>query len=172
MSLIYTVVGTKLGWVGIARSVAGLCRATLPQTSFYSALALLDDSSEKATADSSAFGDLPDRLRRYFAGEPVVFPDELDMGSASSFRCAVWQATRSIPFGETRSYRWVAEQVGKPTAARAVGQALAANPLPILVPCHRVIGSDGNLGGFGGSLEVKKWLLEMESSSSETKIVG
>jgi len=95
----------------------------------------------------------------------VDFPDELDFGSAPPFREAVWQATRSIPFGETRSYGWVAERIGKPNASRAVGQALAANQLAILVPCHRVIGSDGGLCGFGGGLEMKRSLLDMENVS-------
>ena len=163
--MIGTVTPVKQGWIGIARSMVGFCLVTLPQTSFSSALALLGDDLKALPHNDPAFGNLPDRIRRYFEGEPVDFPDELDLDSASSFRQAVWQATRSIPFGETRSYRWVAERMGKPQAARAAGQALAANPLAILVPCHRVIGSDGSLCGFGGGLEMKKWLLDMERAS-------
>ena len=166
MALIGTVVKVRLGWIGIACSPAGLRRVTLPQASFSAALALLGDNLQEMSPDSVVFGDLPERFRRYFEGEAVDFPDELDFGSAPPFREAVWQATRSIPFGETRSYGWVAERIGKPNASRAVGQALAANQLAIFVPCHRVIGSDGGLCGFGGGLELKKWLLELESSSS------
>ena len=165
--MIGTVAPVKQGWIGIVRSAVGFCRVTLLQTSFSSALALLGDNLQVLPHNDPAFGSLPERLRRYFEGEPVAFPDELDLDSASSFRQAVWQATRSIPFGETRSYRWVAEQIGKPKAARAVGQALAANPLAIVIPCHRVIGSGGGLCGFGGGLEMKRWLLELESSASK-----
>jgi methylated-DNA-[protein]-cysteine S-methyltransferase len=74
----------------------------------------------------------------------------------------VLETVRSIPHGEVRSYGWVARQIGKPKAARAVGQALAANPMPLVVPCHRVIGSDGSLTGFTGGLKMKKRLLELE----------
>jgi len=77
----------------------------------------------------------------------------------------VWQATRLIPYGETRSYLWVAVQIGKPGAARAVGQALGRNPLPVIIPCHRVIASDGGLGGFTGGLVMKRRLLELETSA-------
>jgi len=77
----------------------------------------------------------------------------------------VWQATRLIPYGETRSYLWVAVQIGKPGAARAVGQALGRNPLPVIVPCHRVIAADGGLGGFTGGLEMKRRLLELETTA-------
>ncbi|GAI87660.1 unnamed protein product, partial [marine sediment metagenome] len=77
-----------------------------------------------------------------------------------------WEETRLIPYGETRSYAWVAKQVGKPKAARAVGQAMGSNPLPIIIPCHRVITSNGKLGGFGGGLEMKRQLLSLEAVAS------
>jgi methylated-DNA-[protein]-cysteine S-methyltransferase len=78
----------------------------------------------------------------------------------------VWEITRLIPYGETRSYAWVAEQIGQPRAVRAVGQALGKNPLPIIIPCHRVITSNGKLGGFGGGLEMKKRLLSLEAATA------
>jgi methylated-DNA-[protein]-cysteine S-methyltransferase len=74
----------------------------------------------------------------------------------------VWEKARLIPYGETRSYMWLARQIGKPQAARAVGQALGRNPLPVIVPCHRVIASDGSPGGFTGGLHRKKMLLKLE----------
>lgn len=163
-ALIYAIVKLELGWIGIARSCSGFCRVTLPQTSLPSVLALLGDVLQQLPPDNPAFGDLPERLGCYFEGKRVDFPDELDLRVASPFKRAVWQATRSIPFGETRSYKWVAERVGKPKASRAVGQALAANPLAILVPCHRVIGNDGRLCGFGGGLDMKRRLLKLEKA--------
>ncbi len=119
----------------------------------------------RAIADSTPFGDLPQRLKSYLEGERVSFDDELDLADTSPFRRVVWEATRAIPYGETRSYGEVARRIGKPGASRAVGQALAKNPLPIVVPCHRVIGKDGDLTGFEGGLELKKSLLQIEASS-------
>ncbi|HEY0513475.1 MAG TPA: MGMT family protein, partial [Thermoanaerobaculia bacterium] len=78
------------------------------------------------------------------------------------FERSVWDELRRIPFGETRSYGEIAQAIGRPGAARAVGRANGANPIPIVVPCHRVIGSDGSLTGFGGGLEAKSRLLEIE----------
>ena len=126
-------------------------------------LSILDNRSIGATSDISFFGDLPHRLKRYFEGEMVAFPDKLDLADATPFQYAVWQVTRSIPYGETRSYAWVAQQIGMPQATRAVGQALAKNRLPIVVPCHRVTGKRGNLCGFRYGLEMKYHLLQVEA---------
>jgi methylated-DNA-[protein]-cysteine S-methyltransferase len=102
-------------------------------------------------------------LRQYAGGRDVAFYLPLDLGKATSFQRAVWRATASIPYGETRSYAWVAKRVGRPHAARAVGQALGANPVPIIIPCHRVISSSGGLGGFSGGLSMKRRLLDREA---------
>ena len=166
MWVCYTHFETKLGWMGLLGSAAGLRRIVLPQPSPEAVLHLLAQGMPGAIADPTPFADLPHRLRQYFTGEPVSFADQLDMAGATPFRSVVWQATRLIPYGETRSYSWIAQQIGSPKALRAVGQALARNPLPIMVPCHRVLGKDGSLRGFGGGLEMKKRLLEMESCSS------
>jgi len=160
--MIYTIFETRPGWMGVLCSGAGLRRITLPKPSRDEALLLLG-ACPGEEVDSSSFGDLPDRLRRFLSGEAVIFPDKLDLTGASLFRIAVLGAVRSIPYGETRSYAWVAERIGRPKAARAVGGALAKNPLPIVVPCHRVVGSDGSLCGFGGGLEMKRALLDMEA---------
>jgi O-6-methylguanine DNA methyltransferase len=129
---------------------------------------LIIEDFPQAIGETSFFGDLIQRLKRYVEGELVSFDDELDLASATPFRRAVWQATRSIPYGETRSYSWVAQHIRKPRALRAVGQALAHNPIPIVVPCHRVVNKNGNLGGFGGGLEMKKRLLKIEALHSES----
>ncbi len=169
MWVCYTHFETEFGWMGLVGSAAGLRRIVLPQPSPEAVLHLLAQGLPGSIPDPTPFGDLPHRLRRYFTGEQVSFANELDLASATPFRSAVWQATRLIPYGETRSYSWIAQQIGRPKALRAVGQALARNPFPITVPCHRVLGKDGNLRGFGGGLEMKKRLLEMESSSSITQ---
>jgi len=106
-----------------------------------------------------------ERFRFYLSGDKITFPDELDLSGATPFQRKVWEITRLIPYGETRSYAWVAEQVNKPRAARAVGQALARNPLPIIIPCHRVVTIDGRLGGFSGGVETKSRLLHLEAST-------
>jgi len=109
------------------------------------------------------FEDLVARLRTYFSGHKVSFPDQLDLSGATPFQRQVWEKTRLIPFGETRSYSWVAEQIKQPGAVRAVGQALGRNPLPIIIPCHRVITADGKPGGYTGGLEMKRFLLRLEA---------
>jgi methylated-DNA-[protein]-cysteine S-methyltransferase len=102
------------------------------------------------------------QLQRYALGEPVDFSIELDLPSATPFLRRVWDATVQIPRGETRSYGWLAASVGLPRAARAVGLAMQRNPLPIIVPCHRVVAWDGKLGGYGGGLDLKRKLLQLE----------
>jgi methylated-DNA-[protein]-cysteine S-methyltransferase len=92
----------------------------------------------------------------------VEFPDKLDLSSATDFQRQVWRVTQTIPYGETRSYGWVAERLAKRGAARAVGQALARNRLPVIIPCHRVLASDG-LGGYSGGVGVKESLLRREA---------
>ena len=115
---------------------------------------------------------LVESLQAYLNGKKVDFPVKLDLSTATPFQKSVWEAARSIPYSETRSYRWVAEKIGKPGAARAVGQALGKNPLPIIVPCHRVIASDGSLGGYSGGLDMKRNLLKLERSSSAIQPQG
>lgn len=102
-----------------------------------------------------------DELRRYFAGERVQFACSLDL-HGTPFQIAVWEELFSIPYGEIRSYGEIAQAIGRPSAVRAVGAANGANPVAIIVPCHRVIGSNGSLTGYGGGLQTKEWLLGLE----------
>ncbi len=103
------------------------------------------------------------QLGEYFAGDRAAFDLPLDSGG-TEFQRAVWAQLRAIPFGETRSYGGLATALGKPGAMRAVGLANGANPISIIVPCHRVVGADGSLTGFGGGLEIKRKLLEHEGA--------
>jgi methylated-DNA-[protein]-cysteine S-methyltransferase len=102
-------------------------------------------------------------LRAYFAGERRDFDDLALAPEGTAFQRRVWGALRRIPYGSTTSYGALARRIGAPRAARAVGAANGANPLAILQPCHRVVGSDGSLAGFAGGLQVKAWLLRHES---------
>ncbi|MEZ0052550.1 methylated-DNA-[protein]-cysteine S-methyltransferase [Mycobacterium sp. MAA66] len=117
--------------------------------------------------DDHAFQDIVDQLSAYFAGELMEFDVELDM-IGTEFQRRVWQALLTIPYGETRSYGQIATQVGSPGASRAVGLANGHNPVGIIVPCHRVIGANGSLTGYGGGLHRKHALLELEKSRSMT----
>ena len=112
-------------------------------------------------ADARPFRQVIAQLQAYFAGRLRAF--ELPLAPAGTdFQCSVWRQLRRIPYGETISYGELARRIGNPRASRAVGLANGANPLPIVVPCHRVIGADGSLTGFGGGLPIKRQLLALE----------
>ena len=112
--------------------------------------------------DDTAFAEPIRQLGEYFDGARRTF--DLDLApSGTAFQRQVLDALLTIPYGETRSYADVARQVGRPAAVRAVGAANGRNPLPIVIPCHRVIGRDGSLTGFGGGLDAKRFLLELEA---------
>jgi methylated-DNA-[protein]-cysteine S-methyltransferase len=162
----YTVSNIGVGWVGVLASNSGLLRITLPQESARGVEWLLGDRLRKAVRADNFFADLIERLKGYFAGQRVAFNDELDLYSATAFQREVWQLTRIIPYGETRSYGWIAERLGRAGVGRAVGQALARNPLPIIVPCHRVVAKDGGLGGYSGGVAKKRYLLQLESAAN------
>jgi methylated-DNA-[protein]-cysteine S-methyltransferase len=116
--------------------------------------------------DPTPFGAAVEQLTAYFAGDRESF--ELELAPAgTAFQLAVWEALRTIPYGETRSYGELAAQIGRPGASRAVGAANGNNPLSIVVPCHRVIGADGSLTGYGGGLPRKQWLLSMERGQAQ-----
>ena len=111
------------------------------------------------------------QLNEYFSGDRREF--ELDLAlDGTTFQVEVLEALRRIPYGETCSYRDIAATVGRPNAVRAVGNANGRNPLPIVIPCHRVIGSDGGLTGFGGGIETKRYLLELEQRHLGRKDTG
>lgn len=116
-----------------------------------------------AEREDSTFGDAIDQLNAYFTGELTEFDLPLRM-RGTDFQQRVWAGLRKIPYGETISYADLAREVGSPNAFRAVGSANGRNPLGIIVPCHRVIAADGSLGGYGGGLERKSWLLEHEAA--------
>jgi methylated-DNA-[protein]-cysteine S-methyltransferase len=99
----------------------------------------------------------------YFHGKPVNFNKyKIKTDSGTSFHKKVWKELKAIPYGKTRSYGWIAKKIGKPKAARVVGQACGRNPVSILQPCHRVVSADGSLGGFSGGVSLKRKLLMLE----------
>ena len=116
-------------------------------------------------ADPAPFGALMAQLEEYFEGRRQTFDLPL-APEGTAFQRSVWQALTEIPYGETISYGELARRIGNPQASRAVGLANGANPLPIVVPCHRVIGADGSLTGFGGGLDIKRKLLALERTAA------
>ena len=159
----YTVVDTILGQILIVASKEGLCGISI-HTSRQSAIESVERQFPRSIESPERFGDLPQCLERYARGERIIFNDRLDLSDATPFQRAVWEATRAIPYGETHSYEWLAQYIGSPRSARAVGQALKSNPFPIIVPCHRVIGKDGGLTGFSAGIDLKRRLVNMEAS--------
>jgi methylated-DNA-[protein]-cysteine S-methyltransferase len=121
------------------------------------------------SADPGAFNDAVDQLGAYFAGELTDFDIELDL-RGTEFQQRVWKALLTIPYGDTRSYGEIAEQIGAAGAARAVGLANGHNPIAIVVPCHRVIGARGSLTGYGGGLDRKRSLLELEQKRASVNL--
>ncbi len=119
--------------------------------------------------DDGAFAEVARQLDAYFAGELTELDVPLDL-SGTAFQRQVWSALRAIPYGQTRSYAELAEAAGNRRAWRAAGLANGRNPVAIIVPCHRVVGADGTLTGYGGGLERKQWLLEHERR--HTGLVG
>jgi len=157
---------TRLGWVACLGSKNGLKRVTLPHISKESAVASLGYAPD-AIAKPPFFNELEKKLQDYYSGKCVEFNFPLDLSDGTPFRQKVWQAIKTIPYGETRSYAWIAQQVGKPGAARAAGQAVGDNPLGVVVPCHRVVAADGSIGGFGKGLkatDLKRKLLKLEKA--------
>ena len=134
------IFSTPLGWAGAGIVEQGVCRIVLPrgsQKAVQSELAKVKAGSSRSAASRSADRDIKRTVRliqQYFSGRRVSFDLPLDLGDCTPFQRAVWKAAASIPYGETRSYAWIAKRIGRPKAARAVGQAMGANPVPILVP--------------------------------------
>ncbi len=119
-------------------------------------------SKETANSLSPIAYCLFSELDAYFKGDLKKFSQEIKFISGTAFEHKVWLALREISYGETRSYKWIAEKAGNPLAVRAVGQALKKNPLPIILPCHRVIAADGSIGGFSCGVKIKRLLLKHE----------
>jgi O-6-methylguanine DNA methyltransferase len=153
------------GWVGLVASERGLRFLGLPAPTYEAALQRIHRTHPNAAQapDEAALLAIAGQVRAYLVGDLRVFSAELDLRGHTPFELAVWAAAARIPYGETRTYGWIAAQVGGgPGAAQAVGAALGDNPIPLIIPCHRVLGFDGTLHGFAGGLEMKARLLDLE----------
>jgi len=155
----YTEIDSPIGRLALAATAGGICRLSIgrfldeiPPHPALSPGDLAQPVGERGIA----------QLNEYFQGTRRQFDLPLDLSLVTDFQAKVFETLRRIPYGETVSYAWVAGQIGQPKAARAIGQACHANPLPILIPCHRVVGSGGKLVGFAPGVEVKRKLLALE----------
>lgn len=165
----YDIFETELGWVAAVMGNGGVLRMSLPEPGIERAYDHVRPEIEGAELDPDALAGVRESVRAYCAGAYVDLSQvPVDMTSMSPFFRRAREACRTIPSGQTRTYAWLAEQAGNVRAARGAGQAMAKNPVALLVPCHRVIGSDGELHGFGGGvgLPLKARLLKMESERS------
>ena len=158
----FYLVETRLGWIGLVLSARGLRATTLPRAGRDDALREVAEMGAVSPASEAEAGDIARLVRDLAEGRPADPAGLIDWDGVTGFRRAVMEEALRIPPGETRSYGWLAERVSRPRAARAVGRVMATNPLPIVVPCHRVIGSDGSLRGYGAGLHVKAALLRLE----------
>ena len=154
---------SPVGWIALLGTDEGLQRVSL-QAEPQDALAGLGEAGASTEDRPDVFAEALAALDDYFAGDAAALARiQVDLTGASPFFSAAWEACCSIPPGETRSYQWLAEAAGNPRASRAAGQAMARNPLPLVIPCHRVVGSNGGLHGYGGGgVGVKARLLELE----------
>jgi len=146
--------------LGLAASQAGLTCVSLRRSGMHAPMA----------RETGRVGKILEGVRReleeYLAGERTFFTVPVDLSQVPPFERSALQMAAQIPYGEVRSYKWIAERLGKPDAARAVGNAMAGNPVPIIVPCHRVVRTDGSLGGYSFGLLRKESLLELERRHS------
>lgn len=156
----HVLIETDLGWSAIAIEDGAVCAAALPASREAAELAITDWGADEPANDDEAapFVDLVMRAAR---GEDVELDGNTRIGSGTEFQRAVWRGVSTIPKGDVLTYGELAERIGYPGAARAVGQAVGSNPIPLLIPCHRVVASNG-IGGFGGDIQLKRRLLEAE----------
>ena len=160
----YNVFKIEPGWLGICATKKGISLLVLPRSTKEEVMELVQKNAEGAQIEESPqdFDDIKKDIENYFAGRKVEFDYTIDLSCYTPFQSAVFTATRAIPYGETRSYRWVAKRIGNPKGFRAVGQALKINSIPLLVPCHRVIEYNGKIGGFSLGIKWKERLLQLE----------
>jgi O-6-methylguanine DNA methyltransferase len=165
-TLHWSSVSSPQGSCVILATERGICWLGTPGTSLDMGLSWVQRKISFASVvegvSSEPLHQAVDQLERYFAGERVQFTCLLDL-HGTPFQLKVWNTLTCIPYGETRSYAEIAREIEHPNAVRAVGAANGANPVAIIVPCHRVIGSNGSLTGYGGGLPTKAWLLALET---------
>jgi methylated-DNA-[protein]-cysteine S-methyltransferase len=167
----YFIFKTLFGWMGVVETGQVIKKIILPHSKRAEIEKIIFQEFPEAEEHKASPRHLVDSLVTYYQGKKITHCFSFDAGGHTEFILAVWKATQAIPWGEVRSYQWISVQIKKPNSSRAVGCALGKNPFPIIVPCHRVIRSDGTLGGFSapGGILLKKRLLELEGVKFDRK---
>ena len=169
--LMVCVFRTTWGWMGMSETTMGINAVVLPKASRQAVLSELGLPSAELPEGriSPRLREAQAQLTGYLAGTRRSFDLPLDLSRGTSFQQKVWRALRGISYGRLRSYQWVALRVGGRQYARAVGNAVGANPMPIVIPCHRIVAQDASLGGFSGGLPTKRKLLTLEGTLAELR---
>ena len=162
---------SRWGWMGVSETTKGIDAVVFPKPSRQAVLSEL-----RLSAAELLEGRMSSRLRKaqtqltdYLAGARRSFDLPLDLSRGTSFQQKVWRTLRRVSYSRLRSYQWVAVRVGGRQYARAVGNAVGANPMPIVIPCHRIVAQDASLGGFSGGLPTKRKLLTLEGTLAELR---
>jgi methylated-DNA-[protein]-cysteine S-methyltransferase len=166
--LTFTTVDTPYDRLLLVGGPAGLVRIAFEREGFDHVLAGLEQRADRSAIEATG-GELDDprrQLEEYFTGERTRFSVDLDLAAIGGFRRRALEAMAAIPYGQTRTYRELAEAAGNGSAVRAAGSACATNPWPVIMPCHRVLRTGGGLGGYLGGLEMKAGLLELEAGAA------
>lgn len=159
----YSGLDTPFGPIFIAKTVKGVCLINLSTISEAEFLSCIRKRfRQEAIRDGKRLKNVMNELSDYFGGRRVNFQSVLDLSIGTEFQKKVWEKVSEIPYGEQRTYKWIADEIGNPNSVRAVGNAVGKNPVPPIIPCHRVIRSDGQLGGFSSGISLKIWLLKRE----------
>lgn len=164
--LIYSILESPVGKLGVASTRYGLCRVGIGIEEEKFTRQLAEQYSCQPVKNLVFFNLLKKRFDDYFECGKQRIRCKLDLRRATPFQRKVWKKLAEIPCGKMRSYKWVAEQIGQPQAYRAVGHANAKNPIPIIIPCHRVINASGKLGGYSVGVQLKRHLLKLEGNKS------
>jgi O-6-methylguanine DNA methyltransferase len=165
----YLALDTQLGWIVVAESSKGIALVDFLGPEYPSDQHIVSrigkeypDSVPEPGADTGLLGAAKQHILAYLNNRRAIPEIPVDTAKGTVFERKIWAAISSIPFGETRSYKQIAEAAGNPGAARAAGGACGRNPVPLIIPCHRVIASGGKLGGFSAGLDIKAALLNLE----------
>lgn len=162
---------TPWGWMGLSETAKGIDAVVLPKESRQAVLSELQTGSVELLNGraSPRLREAQAQLTDYLAGRRWSFDLLLDLSRGTNFQQKVWRTLRGVSYGELRSYQWVAIRVGGRQYARAVGNAVGANPMPIVIPCHRIVAQDASLGGFSGGLPTKRKLLTLEGTLAQLR---
>ena len=162
----YTVFKNPIGLTGLAATKKGLVRlaSKVPSEKAFASM-LIKNLGFQINRNPGIFNLLIEQFQAYFKGELKAFKFPLDLRLGTPFQQKVWKTLLTIPYGETRSYKWMAKSINNPDSSRAVGNANGQNPLSIIIPCHRVVRENGALGGYTGGIQIKRYLLDLEKAS-------